>query len=269
MGRSVKAEDAIKLWKDSLKACGKSSSTIDTYVGMVRQLLPDRSINIADVTVDHIDDFVNARDGNSLATKQLRLACSRLFFSFCSASNFIAGDPSKLVGVRKHDLEHEQMERERRKVLTLDMLGDISGLPDFWRIAILFGVNHGFRLSDTAQLTWASFETVGKLIWFPDKTRRRMETDIHPDCSGAIAGLNRVGRYLFPEEREIARDSKRRALLSVKFSRLMVARGLAGYTFHGLRHGFATGLAKAGNNLEEVGAKLGHKSVETTKIYVH
>jgi integrase len=269
LGTTITLDLALERWEQSLRYKGKAAGTIELYLSNTRRMLTGVAGNIANATVEHIDAFVNADDGASVATKRLRLAVAKVFFGFCSASGFILGDPSKLVAVATHELNHEQLEPKRRKVLTLEMLGSIGDLPYFWRLAILFGIHHGFRLSDTAQLTWASFETPGKLVWYPDKTRRRMETDLHPDCERMLVFFSRGRKYLFPDEQELVLDPKRRPLLSIQFSRILAARGLHGYSFHSLRHAFATRLARSGVGMQTVSEKLGHRSVKTTEIYVH
>ncbi|MDP6584447.1 MAG: tyrosine-type recombinase/integrase, partial [Anaerolineales bacterium] len=41
------------------------------------------------------------------------------------------------------------------------------------------------------------------------------------------------------------------------------------FTFHGLRHTFATRLAQSGEDLYKISKLLGHKDISTTQRYAH
>lgn len=268
-GDLITIHDALCEWKRNIEANGASPGTVKTYLRNLERMFKNTSANVSTITSEQIDRFVNAKDQKSLSTKNGRLAAAKSFMHFCSSSGFVIGNPADLVQVKLHDLELEQLEPDKRKPLPLALLGDISDLPIFWQTAILFAAHQGFRLSDVAQLAWASFEQPGKVLWYPDKTRRRMIADLHPACAEIIKKVRPTHRVLFPKECEIAQDPNRRAGLSVQFSRILEARGLQGYCFHGLRHDFATRLARETQDLDKVRDRLGHTSTKTTEIYVH
>lgn len=85
----------------------------------------------------------------------------------------------------------------------------------------------------------------------------------------AVVGIkNKDKKYLFPIEREIANDPKKRAMLSVYFKRFFESVGVEGYSFHSLRATYATTMANQGYTMEQIAAALGHKSTKVTKVYV-
>ena len=45
--------------------------------------------------------------------------------------------------------------------------------------------------------------------------------------------------------------------------------GIEDFTFHGLRHTFATRLAQSGEDLYKISKLLGHKDISTTQRYAH
>jgi Site-specific recombinase XerD len=63
---------------------------------------------------------------------------------------------------------------------------------------------------------------------------------------------------------EIDKHNLRRALVIAK-----VRPGIEDFTFHGLRHTFATRLAQSGVDLYKISKLLGHKDIKTTQRYAH
>ena len=72
-------------------------------------------------------------------------------------------------------------------------------------------------------------------------------------------------KFMFPVEREIVNDLKRRAHRSVKFARLLAECELTRKSFHRVRHRCITRWAKEGKTLESIAQTVRHRKTETTK----
>ncbi len=140
----------------------------------------------------------------------------------------------------------------------------------FWRCASLLGRHTGLRLGDIACLEWASLENPGKLIVWTGKTDARVEVPLHDEAVRALQEIARRDlQWCFPEVRVTCLDVKRRATLSVEFTRLCRRARLEGHSFHDLRHTFVTVCHTQGIPMPHIARLVGHASENTTAIYIH
>ncbi len=63
---------------------------------------------------------------------------------------------------------------------------------------------------------------------------------------------------------KIDKHNRRRAFVIA-----MGKAGIEDFTYHGLRHTFATRLAQSGYELYKISSLLGHKDIKTTQRYAH
>jgi len=100
------------------------------------------------------------------------------------------------------------------------------------------------------------------------------------DAAGTVIGLRGVALEITHEEAEqskIATVLRRSQTINQIVSEIsqetvatrMAHAGLAGLTCHQLRHTCLTRLREAGMPLEAVQAQAGHRSIESTRIYLH
>ena len=265
-----------------------------------------------------INDADKARGQGS---RKIALGHLRNFFAFCCSNGWVSADPSSSVGIDYSVLSHGQKESAQRHPFTPDELErltaylkselEVIGLEmtrvenaddysdngravklaelgcknselSFWLFAVRVSSTTGLRLSDVAGLEWRCFGEPGKIIVFIQKTGRRIEHPLTPELETMVTQIPVVSAtYLFPDQHAIISDVKRRALLSVQFTRLCQSIGILGRSFHSLRHAAASekyhaidkdALAKQlAENLSMTQIKnlLGHSSASTSKIYVH
>jgi integrase len=304
-GKSLTVTKALDEY-ERRSAVSKSAKTVANARQIVGLWIREAGVgNLApsSITPDHISGWINSEDsGNKRTTRTTNLAALRTFFEFCSHQGWIVSDPSRMVEVNHSILTQEQMESERNPFTDDEVKQLVSALRSdwhkaetgkhelfreaqhvlFWLVAVCVARETGLRLSDIAQLEWRSFCEQGKIVVWTKKTGKRVEHKISDSLSNLIGEIPVDSPvYLFPNQRDIIRNMKTRALLSVQFGRLLERLEIHGKSFHSLRHTFATRkfakmdkhalaqkLAEA-LTMEEIAALLGHTDTRTSKGYVH
>ena len=255
------------------------------------------------------------------STRGIALSCIRSLFNFMATNGWIVADVSKLVALDFSVLSHDQKEPAQRqpftpdelerlttylksevRVIGLEMtrvenaddysdngravkLAELGGKRDelfFWLFAVTCSAQNGLRLSDVAGLEWRCFGEPGKIIVWMEKTNRRIEHILTPELEAMVTQIQvNSPTHLFPDQHAIISNVKRRALLSVQFSRICERIGIKGKSYHCTRHAAASekyhaidkdGLAKKlaeTLSMSQIKALLGHSSAGSTKIYVH
>jgi integrase len=247
------------------------------------------------VTAKHISSWVNDADKErGVGSRKVAIGHIHTFFSFLTASGWVASDPSKAVGIDYSVLSHEQKEPADRMPFTQDEISHIvahfkSELYDlskeiesvktnkaytekgreamleklwakhrdlfFWLFAVVCSSKTGLRLSDIASLQWRSFES-GKLVVWMEKTNQRIEHDCPEEIETMATQIALTNAtYMFPDQHAIITNVKRRSLLSITFTRIIQRLGIVGKSFHSLRHTYASQVHKS-DSKEELIKKL-------------
>lgn len=277
-GQRITLQGAMDAWLDRLSCRGRSPRTVHNYKLFVQSFVNEHSEMMpSSVTEDHINDWLNDSALTQKAgSRMVKLTAMRSFMEYCGDKGWCVGNPANLVEVNYSLMTHEQKEPKQRIPFTDEEVDALlhhthqEGL-EFWHAAILIGRYIGLRLGDIAGLEWACFEKPGKIIVWTDKHDRRVELPVEPErLSIEISTISRDDEaYLFPTQREMAESLERRAVLSTQFSRLCVTVGIAGKSFHCLRHAFSTDCFKRGQPIWYIARSLGHSRESTTAGYIH
>ena len=150
--------------------------------------------------------------------------------------------------------------------------------PPYDRVMVVLSVKAGMRACEIANLTWAmvcnSDGEVGDTIALQDKAtkgkRGGREIPMHPDVQAELRAIEG------PREGHIIRDWRGRPMnrkaVVVRFHRLYKSLGFHGTSSHSGRRTFITRLARkiveAGGSLQDVRQLAGHKSLQTTQLYI-
>lgn len=296
IGRRLTVADAIEEWAAWLRPVCNSERTAGNHILYVNAWAREArvlTLTIDQIEEEHLSRWVNADDGNKMATKRVRLAALRSFFQFTSIRQYTDGDPSRLVRVKARLLTHDQKEPRQKQCFTdeefrkliVHLESEMKRLAErekptpavthkaevarFWYCASLIGRYAGLRLGDICSLEWASLDKPGKLIVWTDKKDTRVELDVDDNLSLGISAIPMNNRKLcFPEQDAIQRG-KDRAKLSVQFGRVLAGAGVSNHSFHDLRHTYASECARKGISMPHIAKRLGHGSEESTETYVH
>jgi len=261
-----KRKNFIEFFKDICESKKKNSRSNYIFWTSVQAHL----IKFAGETVpfSEIDErFCERFKNHLLFESELAQNSASLYFDyFKSAINraferhFFAENPCKNVkSIKMLDVE--------REFLSLDELKKISGTnfqPEVIKRAALFSALTGLRFSDLRKLTWAEVRhnnENGYFIQFRQQKTKALE--ILPISEEAFLILGERGR----SEDRVFSDLSR---WKVKYylPKLITAAGIdRTVTFHGFRHTYATLQLTFGTDIYVVSKMLGHKKIETTKIY--
>jgi integrase len=130
-------------------------------------------------------------------------------------------------------------------------------------LALLIAICTGQRQADVLRMSWHDYEN-GTIQVTQDKTGEKVWIPAHVDLRSILEQLprhspimltTRSGRPFKPDH---FRHEWRKAIL---------AAGLNGLTFHGLRHTAAERLAEAGCTDQEIAAVTGHRSAAMVRHY--
>lgn len=143
------------------------------------------------------------------------------------------------------------------------VLETLEGYPSVWKHIFLIALNTGGRLSEIANLTWQDIKD-GFVVFKNTKNRKVRYVPISKELQKVLdeMALQRKGSKLFSFSDKL--------YISKKFKKIFRESGLSeDYTFHCLRHTFASRLAMNGVDLVTIKQLLGHSDIRTTMIYSH
>jgi integrase len=131
-------------------------------------------------------------------------------------------------------------------------------------------LNTGMRASEQHSLKWSQVDLERKILTLPKtKNGTVRHIPLNSVAAAAFAELwakNRHGEDVFPSKRN---DGA--ALVSARgwFKPALKDARIKGFTWHCLRHTFASRLVMAGVDIRTVGELLGHKTLAMTMRYAH
>ena len=129
----------------------------------------------------------------------------------------------------------------------------------------------GLRQDELLSLTWDRVDVFRKTILIKDTKNGKPRTvPLNKTALGILESKASVisirSRIVFHSMcgTKIDKHNLRRAFVIA-----MERAGIEDFTYHGLRHTFATRLAQSGVDLYKISKLLGHKDIKTTQRYAH
>ncbi|KJS12260.1 MAG: hypothetical protein JL56_09385 [Desulfotomaculum sp. BICA1-6] len=251
----------------SLKIENKSASTAEQYSKGLERFFLHCQKEIGELTSDDIKDWLDARYWDK-KPKTISSAISILssFFTFCESEEYI--DKKLIKNSWRPKIPHTlPIYLEKNDQARVKISAETTTLRD--RLILELLLSSGCRRSELAKLNTEDIDTSNKTAWVMGKGGKARivhfsETctilleeylSIHPDDEQALY-LNRLGNRLDDNGiyRVISKIGKQANLSSKLYP-------------HRLRHTFATNLLAKGEELVYISDKLGHKDLNTTRIY--
>ena len=277
-----------------LAQLGASPHTIASYRDTFRLLLRFLSVRLkrapSDIRLEDLEapvlgeflEYLEARRGNSIRTRNTRLSALRAFFRFVSLS-----EPALALHCQRVlAMPAKRYERGPVEFLEDEEIAALIAAPDLrtWvgrrdRALLLTAIQTGLRNSEITSLRWEDVHVgTGAHVRCTGKGRKMRCTPIRRDVSAALKEWcseqgGRQGEPVFPSTRggRLSADALQRLVAKnvTRAARVCPSLVEKSVTPHTLRHTAAMSLLRHGVDLSVIALWLGHESVETTQIYLH
>lgn len=226
------------------------------------------------VAPKHVNGFLARLDARGLAgtTRRRKLTVLRTFFEWLRSNDQVSANPASAV-------MQPQVEEKEPRVLTKEeyerLMAVVQKPRD--RAIVQLLLQTGIRLAEIARLTLPDLEMPGRItkdtlgtLRILGKGRKTRTVLLNSKVCEAMRSWLDIRRSA--EESALFLSSRNRSL-SVRQYQYLVGRYLSkadirGASVHTLRHTFATHHIEMGTDLVTVQEFLGHKSLDTTKLYV-
>jgi len=236
-------------------------------------------ISVEDLNADLMRDWLFSIRENkkAVATQSLAVACLKSFGKHLVRSTVLKHNPALAIKTPKKPqrLVSFLSQKEISEPFKAEFAESENTLRARTVLELLYGA--GLRISECANLTWASLNFTEELVrvWGKGSKER-----IVPLTKDSIKWLNKYKDFqsknanpCFPKNFVFSKDGTKpynTKKLYNDIHNLLRSIGWEGKASpHVLRHTFATHLLENGANIVTVQKLLGHSSPNTTQIYTH
>jgi integrase len=203
----------------------------------------------------------DAREGLEASTINRRLSYLKHMFNLAVEWEYIGENPaSNVKKLREPPGRVRCLSEEEEKRLLRECVYDIYDI-------VLLDLNTGLRRGELFALKWSDVDLENRKLTV--RNGKNGEQRIIPLNEVAVSALRDAknksnGKYIFP-----GIDGGKRKDLKTGFNNACRRAGIEDFTFHDLRHTFASRLVRKGVDLLTVKELLGHKSIVMTQRYAH
>lgn len=227
------------------------------------------NITITSVTPKLIDKYLIKRV-EEVKTSSVNVEIRHLKAAFSSAVKWDHIKKNPFIGIKQFSTP------KNKAIFFTDK--EISALIDVieesWLIDIvIFAVNTGLRIGELVNLKWVDIDFNKKHIMvknsntFTTKNKLERKVPLNQEARNLLLTLPHLSEYAFPNGNGKIRD---RVFVSRRFKRYIRLLKLnEEFTFHSLRHTFASHLVRNGISLYQVAKIMGHTNSKTTELYAH
>lgn len=258
-------------------------STIELYEKYLRcNLTPLHKIKARDVKSYDIDKIVFKMKSKGITNKTINciLLFIRSVYNFAVLNKLVTDNPAKLVStLPKVKTDKQSLSEAEIK----EFLSFIEAYPINKKTPLVLALYSGIRIGELLALEWPDIDFINNRIYINKQVNNKVVTtpktfnstrfvSIPPDVIYLLRQLKSesvvLGRIVFCSETGdyIRRDK----FIKHWFKKAMQHLGHPDYTFHCLRHTYATYLLSNNIPVKYVQEQLGHTSAETTlNVYNH
>ncbi len=250
-----------------------SVNTIAAYLRDIKiffNSFPD--ITVEDVTADLIREFVanSLAAGKNRKTVIRRISSLKTYFNYLIYSHKISG-PNPVDGVQIKS--REQRLRKSLPEEVIDKLLQASakeGLKTHIIFHMLYGL--GGRVTEVVSLTTDQIDLDNGYVSLIGKGNKERANPLHTECIALLREYidknNITSGYLFPNKNNPNKHQTRESVFyAVKRLAEKIGIDPKDASPHVFRHSYAQHLVDHGCDLATVQDLLGHKNINTTRIY--
>jgi integrase/recombinase XerD len=284
---TVAAHPMCRAWLTFQSHRGLAENSLDAYsrgLEIFLRFLSDQRLPVPAVTRVHIGTYLASLQSNdrclSNATVQQRLTVLRLFYSYLveeavCKKNPVGQDGSRALVRRSRKLPWIPNEGDWQAILTATKQEPVRN-----RVMLTFAYDAGLRREELCSLCTDDIDPSRRMIRVrAESTKGRRDRVVPYSATGGALLMRYLdqrramgqkrGRLFLSESRR--NYSSPISIWSWSKITLRIARraGVPRFTTHTLRHLCLTDLARAGWDIHEIATFAGHRSVQTTLLYIH
>lgn len=253
----MKKTDYFQIAKDKLKYLNYAPSTVGSYSFYIKQFVDSLGIPPSKIKTEHFQNYLDSFSFSSVSQQN----------QVISALKFFA---EKILEVKYKIPKLDRPRREKHLPQVIDqetIKAKLAQIPNIKHKAILSLIySAGLRVSEAINMK------------IEDIDSDRMQINIR-QSKGNKDRVVKLSPYILDLLRVYFKKHRPKVYLfngqnSLNYSATSCRKIMAKYIskdmkLHGLRHSNATHLIENGADISEVQKHLGHKSIQTTQIYVH
>lgn len=255
-----------ELGQDALeysRAHKRSFGDDEIRMAKLKQWLGERPAD--SITPQEIERWLSSRTSLKPATLNRYRALMSLVYRLGMQNGKVSFNPARLVRQRKENnsrIRFLSIEEERmlRRIVETKYL---SHLPE-----LDLALNTGLRLSEQYGLSWEYVAIERRILTIPvSKNGESRHVPLNNDAVVALEAARKRSNgqpWVF-----LNRYAERLVSPREWFDAAIKEAGLQGFTWHCLRHTFASRLVMAGVDLRTVQELMGHKTIQMTVRYAH
>ena len=258
--------DRFSLFRSKLQIAHYAPGSITDYCHALYKAVAFIGKQPDDFTQEDVDHYLTSM----LSRKPMPAEAQFKHFVYGLRCYRKSMDCSELRGLA---LPKVRRERKLPRILSAKQMMHLLGVCDLYSKTLLAVIyDCGLRAFEACNLKWNDiyFDRLQVHI----KKGKGGKDRIVPISASTIKVL-RVYRTQYPSMTYIFKMFGKDAQITHSFIRFRLKEMLAkagldtSYTTHSLRHSYATHLLDAGEDIQTVQQRLGHKSVSTTMVYLH
>jgi len=218
------------------------------------------NIKLSEVSPLMLEEYKNhRREKAAPATVNRELSCFKHMFTKAIQWEMALTNPVKMIRMLKEN-------NERLRYLSVEEINSLlEHAVDYIKPIIITALYTGMRRGEILKLKWNEVDLKERIIFVRNtKSGKNREIPMSDIVYNTIEAMPSCSAYIFTND-----EGKQIHDFRGAFKKAVKKAGIFDFTFHDLRHTFASHLVMSGVDLLTVKELLGHQSIDMTLRYSH